>query len=420
VQIQASADLKHWTNATAPLPGNNFTLSDWAPVELFYRLKQATNQIDLGKGYYDSLCVSASAGGNTAVITHDFDSVYLTLYRRDKSVSHYTIDEMIVQDVNYGAGYAWADNNRIVIAYVPSYTNRVFVDEFALTPTSISRVSEIITGDDQSRTPDVLAMSDGTVIVCAAQQCGGMEAWMLHRLPTTGVWKDDGKLQIAPCAVGGEPAGYLKLYETPWNHHPGIAGVHDSWGVLQVFEYQYFGINSTIQAVTNFVVASNRRVNDVMLDGLMAVHGEIPPLKVVGDPVSKTVIFSYGNEQRSYIYGTPIGDFSCTQVAVTAMFQTATNYEKRLVFQSSGRVERVDEVQNLNVSNGVPILTYIPLEAGYCTNWPTLSVATRSINGADVSQEIYCQQYNTLYQHRNYCDLIGVRDDSHIIVILGP
>jgi hypothetical protein len=457
VAVMASGDLKHWTNASAPVPGPLFSLTNYAPA-LNYRLRMATNQIDLGKGpFYDSLYVSASAGGNTAIITHDFDHVHLTLYRHDKSLTRYTINEMIPQNCLYGVNYAWADNNRIVLSYV--YTNRLCVDEYALTPTTVSRVSQIITGDAQSLTPDVLTVSDGTVIVCSPSQCGGMEAQMLHRKPT-GQWFDDGKQQFIVCGPS-EPAGYLKLYETPWNHHPAIAGVHDSWGILRVIEFQYVGIGQSIQVVTNFTLASNqidcppgpslfktfvtRKVltsdgfkDEVFtmnppitkgarlqstchyVDGLAAVHGEISPLQAVGDPVGNKVVFVYGNEQRSYFYGTGDGDVSMTQVAVVAMQPTATNYGKSVLFTCPGPVERVAEVQVVNMSNAVPIVTYMPMTFAYLSNWPPVSVASRVINGQEVSQEMYLGGWNLLYQHRTYRDLIGIRDDSHIVIVLEP
>jgi len=407
VAIQASADLKHWTNASAPVPQNSLSLTNYAD-KLFYRLRQATNQIQVSKAWMDSAYLSTNGAGQTGIITHDFDSVYLTLYGRDKRLVRYWIDEMIPMDLNYGCGYAWTGNGHLVVSYVPSYTNRGFVDEFAIAGTNINRLSEIVTGDADSRTPDVLRMSDGTIVVCADQHCGGFVCWMLHRKPT-GQWIDDGAQAFIPC--GGEAASFPQLAESPWDHRLIISQIRDSSHVLSVVQAEYFGINSTLTVLTNFVLASSDDSPDI------APHGEIPPLKAVGDPFNNRVIFIYGNEQRDYILGTPNGDFSCTHVACVSM---DSHFSKSLLFVCPGLVERVAELQSVNLSNGLPIVTYIPVTAASYTNWPPVSTATRVINGQEVSQEIYLNGYWNLFQHRNYRDIVGIRDDGWITAILNP
>lgn len=427
-QVFWSQDLTTWLpfgfattqhTVTSLLPSQNA----WFKVLV---TSAATNRLDLGKLFIDSQFVWSS-NGVSGFVAHDTMTAipYLVTYNRQGIVHRYTIPGVVPNDL-YSGGEVALLGGEVLLTTVNTLTAQARVIEYDCSSGSLVMTNQILTGDTDSRTPDILLTGDGTVVVSFAEQGGGLYGWFLHRTPD-GVWNDDGPLDLGSQSAG-EVTAVIRLFERPSG---GVytVGLKDSGGFLRISKLELHSKGSVVS--TNFDLVNSQ----VSQYGHTAIHGEIPYNMVgVADPSNNRMVFTYVNQDLCYTTNSdPNLQLSMARVVSTAWNSDntsgmvlltpdptvpgATNSYGFPLAINEGATERVYGFYNLTVN---PLtLQYIPLTQFKDQTYPFYSPVTKW-DGTHSTKVAELTGYQNAVHHRVYPDVVGIDPSNHVFVIINP
>jgi hypothetical protein len=426
-QVLWSQDAKSWLPFGFPTTSHTVTLPQPASVASFRVVGSAaaTNALDFGGLFLDSQFVDAS-NGVSAFIAHDILQAipYLVTYDRQGVVHRYVIPGVVPNDLYSGAEVALL-GGEVLITTVNTLTAQARIIEYSMSDSGLTLTNNILTGDVDSRTPDILKMRDGTIVVSFAEQGGGLFAWFLHRDPS-GTWFDDGPLDLGSTSAG-EVTAVIRLFERPSG---GVytVGLKDSGGFLRISKLELLAKGSNVS--TNFDLVNSQ----ISQYGHAAIHGEIP-YSMIGtvDGENNRVLFTYVNQDLCYTTNSD-PDLRLSMARVVTMAWNADNSSGIALLSpdptvpgatnstgwslaiNPGATERVYGFYNLGLS---PLaLQYVPLTQSADQTYPFYCPLTK-FTGTASTFIGELSGYQNACHHRVYSDAVGTAPNGHVFVIMN-